>query len=184
MKPSLFESLISDLNIHHHSDWVVFDKRLESAIATGRARKVQKARTIFAPSEEWYLDPESGEIYAYLRPDDRVLPQWTKVDVFANPEVKKSDPKDIATSGLTAIPTGKMDQNWARSLKYLLQRMVEQGEVEIIANPEPGPSAESALQTTFRELRTGIVYRLVEYPEDQIFLWERDSSSPGHLGVQ
>lgn len=185
MEARLFESLTSDLNIHHHSDWVVFDNRLESAIRAGRARKIQKTRTIYAPSEEWYLDPANGDIYVYLRPDDRVLPEWTKVDLFAKPEVKETNPKDMTISGLSAIPTGETDQIRGRSLKYLLQRMAEHGEIEVVTNPTPGVAiTEGALEVVFREVRTGLLYRLVEYPEGQKFLWERISSSPEHLYVQ
>jgi hypothetical protein len=35
------------------------------------------------PDEEWYVDPSTGEIYVYVRPDDKILPKWERVDVFA-----------------------------------------------------------------------------------------------------
>jgi len=110
MKQSLFESLTSGLNIHHHSDWMVFDRRLDSAIKAGYARRVPNTRTIYEPTEEWYLDPAAGEIYVYLRPDDRVLPEWNKVDVFATSNIGENDPKNITANGLSAIPKGQLDR--------------------------------------------------------------------------
>lgn len=182
---SLFEALISGLNIHHHSDWVIFDERLKSTIKAGLAREIQKTRTIYAPSEDWYLDPASGEIYVYLRPDDRVLPEWTKVDIFAKPKAKARDPKNISTSGLGAIPLGAMDQTLALSLKYLLQRMAAQDEIEIVANPLPNTlTKECAFETVFRDVKTGLLYRLVELVEGQGFLWERVPTSEDHTHLQ
>ena len=88
---TLFESLASDFSkVRGYSDWEVFDSRLEDLVKAGQARRVQGTRIIRARDEEWYLDPASGEIYVYTRPDDKVLPAWSKVDVFAEPKGKET----------------------------------------------------------------------------------------------
>jgi hypothetical protein len=177
MGRSLFESLTADLNIHHHSDWVAFDKRLGSAIGAGCARRIQPTHVIYERSEEWYLDSASGKIYVYLRPDDRVLPEWTKVDVFAKPKIKENDPKNINTNGLKAIPRGKMDRGLGESLKFILQLLVNQGIVEVVSKATQGsPTDETPLESIFRETATGLYYQLVEYPVSHTFLWDRTSN--------
>jgi len=82
MQP-LFESLTSGLTLIDYDDWLIFDARLSDLVHTGRAKRVPALKVLHMPDEEWYEDPSTGEIYVYVRPDDKVLPKWERIDVFA-----------------------------------------------------------------------------------------------------
>ncbi len=79
---SLFESLANGLTLIDYDDWLIFDARLTELVGTGRATRVPPVKVLHMPDEEWYVDPSTGEIYVYVKPDDKILPKWERVDVF------------------------------------------------------------------------------------------------------
>ena len=85
---SLFESLEDGLILQDPEDWLIFDGRLEALIQNGQAQRVPQLRVLHMPDEEWYKDPSTGDIYVYVRPDDKILPKWERVDVFTESESK------------------------------------------------------------------------------------------------
>jgi hypothetical protein len=76
---SLFASLTDCLTLINYDDWLTFDSRLAELVSSGRAVSVPRTAVLHMPDEEWYADPASGEVYVYVRPDDKVLPKWEAV---------------------------------------------------------------------------------------------------------
>jgi hypothetical protein len=89
---SLFGSLTNDLTLSDYDDWLIFDARLSGLVHTGCAKRVSALKVLHMPDEEWYVDPSTGEIYVYVRPDDKILPKWERVDVFAKSILDSSLP--------------------------------------------------------------------------------------------
>src|SRR6185312_14995202 len=132
--------------------------------------------TIHSRYEEWYLEPSTGAIYVYLTPDDRILPEWEKVDVFS--PRPKQESRDIRMTGLRIIPTGKIDQQAAIGIRIVLGALVEDGTVEVIpARHSSSEDRMSGTETWYRELLTDSIYRLVEDPESRGYLWEKVPSA-------
>jgi len=134
--PRLFESLTDDLTISHYDDWLLFDQRLAELVRCGQAKRVLSSRVIHLQDEEWYLDPISGDVYVYVRPDDKILPKWERVDVFAQPEEQGR-----YQTGLGAIPTGRIDRASATSLKTILNVLLRHGKVEMVSPAPPSTVA-------------------------------------------
>ena len=79
----ILESLTYNLTITEHSDWERFVQRLSHLVQTGRVRRVTPTKRLKANDEEWYLDPETGDVYVYAPPDWPFLPSWEKVDAIS-----------------------------------------------------------------------------------------------------
>jgi hypothetical protein len=79
---SILESLTTNLTIADHADWEQFVQRLSHLVQTGRVRRISAMKRLRADDEEWYLDPETGEVYVYSPPDWPFLPTWERVDVL------------------------------------------------------------------------------------------------------
>jgi hypothetical protein len=177
---SLFESLTKDLKLSHYDDWLTFDGRLEELIRSGRARRVPSLRTLHMPDEEWYLNPSSGEVYVYVRPDDKILPAWEPADVFAEP---KEEP--TCKTGLDAIPIRKMSHSQVVSLKELLNFLVRHGIAEVLNRPKADSATlPGGAETWYRDLQTEVVYRLVENVEDDNSRWERVALEQKEMATQ
>ncbi|MGC2544759.1 MAG: hypothetical protein WA426_02850, partial [Silvibacterium sp.] len=93
---SILGSLTDQLTITHYEDWLIFIQRLEESVRSGRVRKIPAIRKVHFKDEEWYLDPETGEIYVYVQPDAPILPIWEKVDPFAESEIPEPHPNDLS----------------------------------------------------------------------------------------
>jgi hypothetical protein len=159
---SNFALLVDGLNVLNdrivdYDDWLVFDRRLNNLIEAGRARQIPTLKMLYLPDEEWYVDSSSGEIYAYVRPDDKILPRWSPVDVFASPEQSK-----CSRTGLDAIPVRRMSELHAASLKEFLKVLVEQGLAKIIDPPADTLAATPGEEETwYKDSRSDLDYRLV-----------------------
>jgi len=166
---SLFESLPNGLTLSNYDDWLSFDARLSELVRTGQARRVQALRVLHMPDEEWYVDPSTGEVYVYVKPDDKILPKWEPVDVFAQSEKERN-----REPGLSAIPVKKMNCSEAASLKEILKVLVRHGVAEVLDRPNtiPAVSPESA-ETWYRDIQTKAVFRLVESTGDESSRWEK-----------
>lgn len=79
---AILASLTANLKITDRSDWERFVKNLNDLARTGRVRRITPMKRLLSDDEEWYLDPETGEVYVYSPPDWPFLPAWEKVDVF------------------------------------------------------------------------------------------------------
>jgi hypothetical protein len=76
-----------NLIIAEHSDWERFVQRLNDLVQNGRVRRIAPMKSLKANDEEWYLDPETGEVYVYEPPDWPFLPSWQRVDVLGSDHV-------------------------------------------------------------------------------------------------
>ena len=76
----ILSALTHELTITKYSDWLIFVERLDKNVRSGRVRKVPVVSEC-GNTEEWFLDPETGETYVYCAPDSPSLPIWEKVDV-------------------------------------------------------------------------------------------------------
>ena len=156
---------------------MLFAARLATAIDQGRARRIQQIREVYAPSEEWFIDTMNGEVYVCLTPDDRVLPEWVKVDVFEQQSATKADPKNINTSGLSAIPTGFLEAPRGESLRLMLKALVRASRVEVVELEKPRLiDSEKVSVSTFRDSITADLYEFIVYPDRERYCWQ---SVPG-----
>jgi hypothetical protein len=57
-------------------------RTLSEAIAGGSVERIPviKRNRVF-PSEQWFRDKETGEIYSLIRPEERIRGRWAKVDL-------------------------------------------------------------------------------------------------------
>jgi hypothetical protein len=173
-------SVTNDIDIRKYEDWVTFEKRINSLVDAGHLRRIAALRTLHVRDEEWFLEPISGDVYVYVRPDDKILPTWEKVDIFAPTVAEES--KDIRVAGLKIIPTGEINSQTAIGLRWVLSILVKEGKLEIIPtttttslNQESSGNAE----TWYREFATGDVYRLIERDRLDRSFWELLSPSRG-----
>jgi hypothetical protein len=163
---SILNSITDGLAITKYKDWTVFVQRLEELIRAGHIRKIEPLDTKqFLRGDEWYLDPESGEIYVHGLPNAPLLPRWTKVDPFASPPPRESPPND-----LSAIPVGAKDRLETKGIKGILDFFVIQGGAVVI--PPVNTSISAINETWYRDIRTDVIYRLVETTDGES-RWER-----------
>ena len=80
---SIFGSLANGLMLSEYEDWLTFDGRLSQLVCAGGAKRVPTLKVLHMPDEEWYEDPTTGEVYVYVRPDDKVLPKWEPIGVVS-----------------------------------------------------------------------------------------------------
>ena len=154
------------------------DSGINSLVDAGHLRRIAALRMLHVRDEEWFLEPISGDIYVNVRPDDKILPTWEKVDIFAPTVAEES--KDIRVAGLKIIPTGEINSQTATGLQWLLSILVEQGKLEIIpptTSLNQGSSGNA--ETWYREYATGDVYRLIERDRLDRSFWELLSPSRG-----
>jgi hypothetical protein len=166
---STFESLKNGLTLSDYDDWLIFDARLSDLVRAGRARRIPALRVLHMPDEEWYEDRSSGDVYVYVRPDDKILPKWERIDVFAKPEETTT-----CRTGLDNIPLGTIDPTRIDSIKAILQILLRQEKIELVS---PAPASVSfqpmgCRETVYRDYETGKTYRLVESMAGENARWE------------
>ena len=56
-------------------------RSLSEAVAGGAVERIPVIkRNRFFPSEQWFRDKETGEIYSLIKPEERIRGRWVKVD--------------------------------------------------------------------------------------------------------
>jgi hypothetical protein len=153
-----------ELPMRNYTEWERFDAELNQLFERRLLQTTTPLRRIHGRDEEWYRDPSDGEIYVYLKPDDRILPVWERVDVFAPPPVTES--RDLRVGGLKLITTGQIRKETAWFLKTVLASMAQEGQIEILLKPE------LPLETWCREYSTDNVYKLVAAHHNEDYRWE------------
>lgn len=124
--------------------------------------------------EDWYLASDTGDIYVYVKPDDKILPKWEQVDVLSQPQEEET--RDVREAGLGIIPSGKIESDTASGLRLVLGILAEEGKVEILAERHSLPNTPAnGSETWYREVSTDNTYRLVEDHESREYLWEKVS---------
>jgi hypothetical protein len=154
---SVLESLTDGLTITEYSDWLIFVERLDEAVRTERVRKVPVLKPVWGSNEEWFLDPETGEIYAYLPPDSPVLPRWRRVDVLKHMEPSPEPPP------LSVFKVGPMTVMMAHVMKMSLEAIVARGLASELPVPAEVPRSKDGTERWYRDHVSNVVYRLIEY---------------------
>jgi hypothetical protein len=164
----MLASITDELHIRDsYDDWLIFVDRLNKLTASGRVRRISPLpNRYFGKGDEWYLDPETGEIYVHGLPNAPVLPVWERFDIVEHTKAPKPHSND-----LSVIPTGRISREEVKNLRGLLDFLARQGVVEIL---EPSSlESEARTETWFKELKTGATYRLVEKNGSEDNYWEK-----------
>jgi hypothetical protein len=172
----VLHEITAGLKISNYRDWLIFDQRLKELVRSGRVKRVPTLRKIHFKDDEWYLDPSTGEIYLYVRPDPPILPIWEAVDVFEAPMAPEPHPNN-----LSVIPIGKTSLFETKGIRALMDLLVRQGTVEKLV---PFNAPAGSVENWYKEVQTGTVYRLVESADGSDNRWERVPQSELNRIVQ
>jgi hypothetical protein len=154
----ILESLTLGLTITDYSDWLIFVERLTEAVRAGRIRKVPVLKMVWSRSEEWYLDPESGEVYVYAAPNPPAIPIWQKIDVLKQLEATDPPPLSVFKVGPITVMT-------AHVMKISLEAIVGRGLASELPVPAEVPQSEDGAERWYKDNVSNVVYRLIErYP--------------------
>lgn len=165
------DSIKDGLDLGSYWGWEAFAGRLEKLVASGCLRKIPALKGKPQIGEEWYVEDKTGNIFIYRIPDDRPTNIWEKFDPFG-PEPEPERPsRNVRELDLRDLPVGRMSRRDALSLLVRLHMMIGFGAVESVTPAVPRAAGEST-ETWYRDLRTGIVYRLVEGNGEDDSLWE------------
>lgn len=64
------------------ADYGELQLTLSKAIDQGVVERVPvRKHNRYFPSEQWFRDKETGEIYSLIQPEERIRGRWAKVDV-------------------------------------------------------------------------------------------------------
>lgn len=160
---SILDSLTDNLTITEYDDWLIFRQRLKELVRNEKIRRIAPMKSQrFGDADEWYLDPETGEIYVHGVPNAPVLPSWEKFDIVAHTQEPRPHPND-----LSVIPIGKTSPLIAKGIKGLMDLLIRQGAVEVLV-----PMSMDSTEHWYKELQTGIVYRLIESADGNEIRWE------------
>jgi hypothetical protein len=152
----ILESITEGLTITEYSDWLIFVERLNDAVQAGRVRRVPVLKSVWGRSEEWFLDSETGEMYAYFPPNPPVLPRWKKVDVLKHLEAHDPPPLSVFKVGQISVMT-------AHIMKMSLEALVSRGLAEELPVPVEVPRSRDRTERWYRDNVSNVVYRLSEY---------------------
>ena len=154
--PGILDLLTHELAITEYSDWLIFVERLNNAVKSGRVRRVPVVKPVWGKSEEWFLDPEIGEVYAYFPPNPPVLPIWKKVDVLKHLEAPDPPP-------LSGFKLGQITPMTAHIMKMSLEALVGRGLAEELPLPVEVPRSKDRTEKWYKDRVSNVVYRLSEY---------------------
>jgi hypothetical protein len=150
-------SLTDGLKITEYQDWLIFVERLAEAVRTGGLRKIPVLKPVWGgTTEEWFLDPETGEVYFYVPPDPPGMPKWEKVDVLKHLEKPDPPPLSVFKIGQMSVMTGYI-------LKMRLQALVSRGLAEELPVPAAVPQTKDRTEKWYKDTVSNVVYRLSEY---------------------
>jgi hypothetical protein len=150
-------SLIFGLTITEHHDWLIFVERLAEAVRTGRVRKVPVLKPVWGGStEEWFLDPETGEVYFYVPPDPPGMPKWERIDVLKHMETPDPPPLSVFNVGQISVMT-------AHVMKMSLEALVGRGLAAELPVPAEVPQPKDGTEKWYKDTVSNVVYRLIEH---------------------
>jgi hypothetical protein len=152
----ILESLTDGLTITDYPDWQIFVERLKEAVRTGRLRKVPVLKPVWGPSEEWFLDPETGEVYVYAAPNPPAMPRWQEIDVLKHLEAPDPPPLSVFKVGPITVMT-------AHIMKMSLEGIVARGLAEELPVPAEVPRSKDGTERWYKDNVSNVVYRLIEY---------------------
>jgi hypothetical protein len=152
----ILESLTQGLRITEYADWLILVERLNAAVRAGRARSIPVLKLVWSRDEEWFLDPESEEVYVYAPPNPPSMPRWQKVDVLKHLEA--SDPPP-----LSVFKVGQMSVMAAHIMKMSLEAILARGLAEELPVPAEVPRSRDRTEKWYKDKVSNVVYRLSEY---------------------
>jgi hypothetical protein len=78
---TFFKEMYGSNQFQSESEYRELRHILSEAIGAGRVEKVPvRKRNRLFPSEQWFRDKETGEIYSLIKPQERIRGRWAKVD--------------------------------------------------------------------------------------------------------
>ncbi|MFZ0861319.1 MAG: hypothetical protein ABR881_22045 [Candidatus Sulfotelmatobacter sp.] len=152
----ILASLTHELTITEYSDWLIFVERLNEAVRAGRVRNVPVLKRVWSSDEEWFLDPESDEVYVYVSPNPPSMPIWEKVDVLAHLEAPDPAP-------LGGFKVGQITVMTAHIMKMSLDALVSRGLVTVLPSPVERLWPKDRTERWYKDNVTNVVYRLIEH---------------------
>lgn len=153
----ILESLTEGLTITEYPEWMIFAERLNRVLESGRIRKVPVLNPVWGgSSEEWFLDPETSEVYFYVPPDPPGMPKWGRVDVLKHLEA--SDPPP-----LSVFKVGQMGVTTAHIVKMRLEALAGSGLAEELPVPAEVPRSNDGTERWYKDNVSNVVYRLIEH---------------------
>jgi hypothetical protein len=78
----IFGEMYESRQFPSESEYGELRRTLAEAMAGGKVERIPviKRSRVF-PSEQWFRDKETGEIYSLIRPEERIRGRWAKVDL-------------------------------------------------------------------------------------------------------
>jgi hypothetical protein len=149
------DSLTDELTITKYSDWLIFVKRLNEAVRAGRVRQVPVVKRVWSSDEEWFLDPETGEIFVYCAPSPPVMPTWENLEVLKRLEVTDPAPLNVFKTGPITVMTTHV-------MKMKLETLVGSGLVGVLTPPYDLASSGRGTEKWFKDNVSNLTYRLIE----------------------
>jgi hypothetical protein len=78
---AMFNKTEDNVQLPSDSEFSDLWQELSEAIAQGQLEKVPVIkRHRYFPTEQWFRDKETGEIYSLIKPQERIRGRWAKVD--------------------------------------------------------------------------------------------------------
>lgn len=152
----VLSSIAGGLNIKEYRDWLVFVQRLEDSVRVGRVRSIPVIKRVWSDNEQWFLDPESDEVYVYVAPNPPVLPIWEKLDVL-------KDLETVDPAPLSVFKVGQITPMMAHVMKINLQSLVQRGSIEELSLPSHLHIPKETSEKWYRDRISNVVYRLREH---------------------
>lgn len=155
----ILESLTQGLNILVKSDWEAFVERLDRAVRSGRVREISALKLVRRGAKryrQWFLDPETGEVYGYVAPDEHGRPIWEKVDALGDLEPPNPAP-------LSSIKIGPKTVMMAYFLKQQIEALVTRGFVEVLPTPASALTSRDRTENWYKDKVSNVIYRINEY---------------------
>lgn len=153
---STLELLTRGLTITEYPDWVKFVERLNEAVRAGHVRKVPVLKPVWGKREQWFLDPQTDEVYVYVEPNPPGMPIWERVDVLRHLEAPDPAP-------LSGFKVGPITVMMAHVMKLNIESLIGRGLVEALPTPETALVTKDRTERWYRDRVSNVVYRLSEY---------------------
>jgi hypothetical protein len=109
---------------------------------------------VWNSNEEWFLDPDSGEVYVYVSPNAPSMPIWERVDVLRHLEAPDPDPISGSKVGQITVMT-------AYIMKMSLDALVSLGLVTVLPSPVERLWPKDRTERWYKDNVTNVVYRLI-----------------------
>lgn len=77
----IFKDMYEKRRFDSEWEYSQLKRMLSEAISGGYVEQIAVMKpNRFLPTEEWYRDKETGEVYSLLGPEEQIRGHWTRVD--------------------------------------------------------------------------------------------------------